>query len=201
MYRFWKNAVRGIDCDNIINEYENLALSEASVGSVDVIGANCSKHGVDTNVRDSKVNWLDANNALTRTIWSYILDANLLYFNYQLEGHESVQFTRYEKDEFYKWHTDSGGNFDEVDSKIENGTMTKMEGIRKLSASLQLSKPEDYEGCELEFYNGDNEPEKLPIKGQGTIIVFDSVSWHRITPAISGTRYSLVMWARGPRFQ
>ena len=65
---------------------------------------------------------------------------------------------------------------------------------------MQLSKPEDYEGCEVQLYKGDNDPDELP-KGQGTIIVFDSREWHRVSPTISGTRYSLVMWARGPRFQ
>lgn len=188
MYRFWKDAVRGIDCDNIIEEYKKLGLSEANVATGDVIGANCSTYAVDKDIRESKVNWLEENNALTRTIWSYITDANKLYFNYELSGHETAQFARYEKDEFYTWHTDSGGASDKSDS------------VRKISATLQLSKPEDYEGCELQFYKGDKDPDELP-KDQGTIVIFNSFDWHRVSPTISGTRYSLVMWARGPRFQ
>ena len=45
--------------------------------------------------------------------------------------------------------------------------------IRKLSAILQLSKPEDYKGSELQLFNGDKEPEKLPIN-QGSIVIFTS---------------------------
>ena len=57
MYRFWKDAVRGIDCDNIVEEYKKLGLSEAIVSTGDVIGANCSAYAVDKNIRESKIFW------------------------------------------------------------------------------------------------------------------------------------------------
>ena len=38
------------------------------------------------------------------------------------------------------------------------------------------------------------------IRDQGTVIVFDSRDYHRVTPVTKGTRYSLVCWTVGPNF-
>ena len=47
----------------------------------------------------------------------------------------------------------------------------------------------------------DKDPEELPIKNRGGVIVFDASDWHRLTPVLKGTRYSLVMWASGSNFR
>ena len=73
--------------------------------------------------------------------------------------------------------------------------------MRKLSTIVQLSNPDDYEGGEFQFFNGEEEPEDLKIKSQGSVIVFDSLDWHRLTPITSGVRYSLTQWSQGPKFQ
>ena len=41
---------------------------------------------------------------------------------------------------------------------------------------------------------------KKNIRDQGTIIVFDSYDWHRVTPVTKGVRYSIVCWTSGPNF-
>ena len=33
---------------------------------------------------------------------------------------------------------------------------------------------------------------------QGSVIVFDSRDWHRVTPITKGIRYSIVCWTKGP---
>ena len=38
------------------------------------------------------------------------------------------------------------------------------------------------------------------IKSVGTVIVFDSRDWHRVTPVTKGVRYSIVCWTVGPNF-
>jgi PKHD-type hydroxylase len=72
-------------------------------------------------------------------------------------------------------------------------------GTRKLSLSVQLSEPEDYEGGSLLLYNGE-EPMTLP-KTRGTGLFFPSYSLHEVTPVTKGIRYSLVAWFLGPRFK
>ena len=68
---------------------------------------------------------------------------------------------------------------------------------RKLSMSVQLSKPEDYEGGDLRFnlrgldsQTDDNIMSPSEFKQQGSIIVFPSFLWHKVEP-ITKIRYSL----------
>ena len=71
---------------------------------------------------------------------------------------------------------------------------------------IQLSDPKDYEGGFLEFAHHKNEPHKCEyVKAReglprGSIIVFPSYTWHRVTPVTKGTRLSLVQWNLGPGY-
>jgi PKHD-type hydroxylase len=39
------------------------------------------------------------------------------------------------------------------------------------------------------------------IKSQGSVVVFDSRDWHRVTPVTKGVRHSIVCWTVGPNFK
>ena len=39
------------------------------------------------------------------------------------------------------------------------------------------------------------------IKAQGTVVVFDSRDFHRVTPVVFGTRHSIVCWCVGQNFK
>ena len=39
------------------------------------------------------------------------------------------------------------------------------------------------------------------VRNKGTIVVFPSFVWHRVTPVTKGTRYSLVVWNLGLPFR
>jgi len=67
---------------------------------------------------------------------------------------------------------------------------------RKLSLSLQLSDPVEYEGCVLELHAA-NSIEAAPLE-RGTVIAFPSYILHRVSPILSGRRRSLVAWFSGP---
>ena len=67
--------------------------------------------------------------------------------------------------------------------------------------TVQLSDSKDYEGGEFQFYNGNGDPEIPPIQEQGSVLVFDSRMYHRVTPITKGVRYSLVSWILGPHFR
>mgnify|MGYP003679119510 FL=1 len=83
--------------------------------------------------------------------------------------------------------------------------------MRKLSLTLVLSDPNTFEGGELQFYNGEKpfqdmgeikgEQVNKDIQAQGTVIVFDSMDWHRVTPVTKGIRHSVVCWTVGPNFK
>lgn len=174
-YYYQDNAISEKDCDEFIDKYKDVEFDEGLV-----VGENQEEQ----KYRKAKVYWLEINNLLVRALWSYVLEINRDGYQLSLDGHEKVQLTKYNDECFYDWHRDANYKDDQ---------------IRKLSAVLQLSKPEDYKGCELQLFNGMNEPEELPIKKQGSLIVFKSDEWHRITKLTEGVRYSLVMWVKGAK--
>ena len=178
MFRYYykDKAISEKDCDEFIDKYKD---AEFSKGTAAV--------GPDSQVEDyrnAKVHWLENNNLLVRTLWSYVFETNQRFWQLNLDGYQKVQLTKYDDDCYYEWHKDSDCGGGET---------------RKLSAVLQLSKPEDYKGCELQLFNGKDELEELPIKKQGTIIIFKSDEWHRVTRLTDGIRYSVVMWAIGAK--
>jgi PKHD-type hydroxylase len=70
---------------------------------------------------------------------------------------------------------------------------------RKLSLVVQLTDPEEYEGCELKI-NAGGEP-NIMRKDQGTVFAFPSYILHQVTPITKGTRHTLVCWIAGKNFK
>jgi PKHD-type hydroxylase len=145
-------------------------------------------------IRNSNVVWL-------RDEWLYLMLHPYMHtanqnagWNFHWTHSESIQFTIYKEKQFYTWHTDMG-----LETQFN----------RKLSMSVQLDDPKDYEGGDLLFdirdQIGDNHPSRIvnqpELRQQGTIIVFPSFVYHKVTPVTKGTRHSLVMWSYGDAFK
>jgi PKHD-type hydroxylase len=71
--------------------------------------------------------------------------------------------------------------------------------IRKLSLSIQLTDPKEYEGGELILYEDDKGTEMK--KEQGTLVLFPSYILHEVKPVTKGERNSLVAWVTGKQFK
>ena len=77
--------------------------------------------------------------------------------------------------------------------------------VRKVSMTLNLTDPKEYEGGELELEidspNEDNwqsDSRSVQLKGpKNSAVFFLSDTYHRILPIQSGTRKSLVAWFIG----
>lgn len=114
----------------------------------------------------------------------YVADCNQSHFNVDLIGFmEQMQLLHYGEDiggGHYNWHVDNGPGL----------------STRKLTVIVQLSKPENYTGCELEVSAIDYIP-----KEQGSIIVFPSYTPHRVTKLLTGERNALVVWVNGPPYR
>jgi predicted 2-oxoglutarate/Fe(II)-dependent dioxygenase YbiX len=178
-YYYKQNAVSEKDCDDFLKSCEE---SNFTNGKVDIETA--VKYKKDRRI--SKVFALNGHHLFSRLIWSYILEFNVK-FQLAISGYEAPQVTKYDEvDAHYCWHKDV--------SHINDNIIQ-----RKLSAVLQLSKSENYKGAELQLFDGEDVPEKLPIQNQGDLIVFRSDEWHRVTPLIEGERLSIVFWATGDR--
>lgn len=147
--------------------------------------------GDRTEVRDSFVSWLYPNEV---TSWLFgrmtdvALQANDAWFRFDLYGFtQGFQFTNYRYPKgHYDWHIDRGG----------------ATGTRKLSFSVQLSDPDDYDGGDVQLWFGGREDEIVTApRERGTIVFFPSYAMHRVTPVTRGLRQSLVAWIEGPAFR
>ena len=105
-------------------------------------------------------------------------------YGFELTGFvEALQFTCYGPGQYFGWHVDIGGD----DTSA-----------RKLSLTVQLSDPADYNGGDLQFHGGAD----MPIaRAQGCATFFPAYLAHQITPVTGGLRRSLVAWAYGPSFR
>ena len=112
--------------------------------------------------------------------------ANEARFKFKLSGfmnYDAPMIMEYSKGCHYDWHIDVG-------KAVPN---------RKLSYTIQLSKPDDYEGGDLEFLGTETNTEAF--RQQGTCIIFPSFLAHKVTKVKSGTRYAVVGWVHGPTYK
>ena len=149
----------------------------------------------DYKLRKTDVSFItDKDNLMNELVWGFIREANDIFFKYKLDYFQPIQFARYQNGGHYVWHQDASG-------KIENTN-----DVRKLSLTMSLTDHTTYEGGLLEFFNGEKPLEdgkhnvSEDVKSQGSVIVFDSYDWHRVTPVTKGVRYSVVCWTVGPHF-
>ena len=108
---------------------------------------------------------------------------------------EPVQFGMYPEGGFYDWHVDQHSHF------IPN--MQGQPSTRKISMSLFMNEPDEYEGGEfdLELYKPSTKPRYKSFRlGKGEAIFFSSTQWHRVRPVKSGVRKSIVAWFIGPPY-
>jgi PKHD-type hydroxylase len=70
---------------------------------------------------------------------------------------------------------------------------------RKLSFSMQLTDPSEYEGGSTRLITS-HDPFAIP-KTKGSITFFPSYTLHDVQPITKGTRKALVGWVLGPRWK
>ena len=199
-YWYFRSAVTPEQCNKIIDLGIKTKFDLGTVGGIKI--KNYKKISKEEKnqlikIRKSNVAWLE-DKWLYDLITPYITTANKnANWNFQVDWFENIQFTIYKKSQFYDWHQDCWDKPYEMPNPNYNGK------IRKISATIQLSDPKDYKGGELQFdfRNQINKSSNIikpkELLPQGTIVVFPSHIYHKVTPVTKGTRYSLVLWSLG----
>ncbi len=178
---FFQNKLPSKLVDLLVEEVDKIKdFNEAKTGSLD--GAV-----LDHKTRNSKISWWYEDHWACSIISHYIAIANKQQWEYDLNLLTGIQISTYDEGGHYKWHSDYG-------------TSKNNEFTRKLSASVLLTDPSEYEGGDLEFidYHGNN---VFAPKDKGSVIVFDSRVPHRVTKVTKGRRVSLVTWMYGPKLR
>tara|TARA_R110001606_G_scaffold47644_4_gene121396 strand:- start:1377 stop:2003 length:627 start_codon:yes stop_codon:yes gene_type:complete len=176
--------------------------------------ADSKLHGdaLNKEKRNSQNAWIPTTHWIGGFMWHYIQRANRENFLYDLKciDGESMQYTRYSEGQFYGWHNDAGlstqykpvtaGNRG-FDGGIAQDFMNEnCEMVRKLSFSLQLSHPDDYEGGNVQLLDEAGNNYFAPRR-RGSVILFDSRTQHRVLKVTKGVRKSIVGWTVGPRWK
>tara|TARA_Y100000114_G_C11733902_1_gene315099 strand:+ start:174 stop:944 length:771 start_codon:yes stop_codon:yes gene_type:complete len=173
-------------------------------------------------IRDSEVAWMN-DQWLYDRVYPLLHQANNeAGWKYDFDVSESFQFTKYGLNQFYGWHADGNScHFGKYKRAIPGITKQDNRGkfprgytdnprqinkIRKLSMTINLNKPGEYEGGNLKFDYGPHATGKryhecVEIRPQGSVIIFPSYIYHQVTPVTKGTRYSLVLWTLGKPFR
>jgi PKHD-type hydroxylase len=176
LYSFWNNVFSKEECQKIINIGKNKGL---------IKGVTSSK----SDVRKSKVSWLYPDDIawVYERLTNVILELNQNFFKFDIFGlSEGLQFTSYKApSDKYGKHVDRGLGIQ----------------VRKLSVSIQLTDPNEYNGGDLKLYDGDYKEGFVMDKTQGTLVMFPSYVLHEVTPVTKGERNSLVTWVTGKQFK
>ena len=179
----WRGLFSIAELDGLVRLGDGLALEKAELSN---------GRGYE-NIRSTKVAWVprgpDTENVYSR-VEQAVLELNARFFRFDLSGLAAMQYALYGGQEggHFDWHKDYGR--DPHDPAQEP---------RKLTLSLQLSDPSDYQGCDLQVRAG-NLIDTVP-RERGTLVAFPANVLHQVTPIESGIRRSLVIWAVGPDFR
>ena len=183
-YYSWDKIIPKAECERIIDDCKK---GVEEIGMVE--GGKDVEPTISKDYRKTNLRWVDNSKLITKLIYGFVHEANDAFFNYDITNHLQMQFSEYVVGGHYKYHKDTVY----VSGK-------EVSPCRKLSVSVLLSDPKDFKGGEFLMYDGEMKPLK-PLKGQGSVVVFDSRDFHKVEPVTSGVRYSLVMWATGPLFK
>ncbi len=140
-------------------------------------------------IRKSNIKWIHHDE---KSAWVYdrirdlSIEANNSIWKFNLHSIlDSIQYTEYYANGgHYGWHTDIGP-----------GSISH----RKVSITIQLSGPDEYEGGDFDLWYGS---EFMTMeKKKGSAILFPSFTLHRVTPVTKGVRRSLVLWVGGEAYK
>ena len=165
-----------------------IASGRAQKPQVAQVGMNKPGGGTDTKKRITTIGWIPFKEMghMYYDLYKFITKANENHFGFgDIRITENAQFTEYPEGGFYDWHMDCDVN------------MTHEPPVRKISMTLLLNDPAEFEGGELEIMA----PGKFANLKQGHAICFASFLNHRVSKVTRGMRQSLVVWFGGKPFR
>jgi PKHD-type hydroxylase len=181
-YYWYQQGFTQSELDLIYNELESVPFQAATI---------LGESETPKEIRSSRIKWIpkDSNwNWLYEKLMNMAQMANNELWHFDLTSvDENIQYTEYlaEEEGHYTWHQDIG-----------NGSAS----LRKISITVQLSSPDEYEGGELQMWKGGDNIVTAE-RGAGVVFIFPSYMMHRVTTITSGIRRSFVLWVGGQHYK
>lgn len=182
-YYFYKEGFNVAELKKI-----ELGVAKIEFQKATIVGGDVEKQ------RTSRIKWIPQSNEwwwLYEKLSNFAKEANNGLWNFDLQSiPEQIQYTEYlgTNKGHYDWHADIGPG---------------MLSQRKISITVQLSHPDDYEGGDLELFRGGSMdgPFEKAERNQGCVFLFPSYTMHRVTPVTKGIRKSFVLWLGGGHYR
>lgn len=176
-FEYYRKVLSPPEIEKIINSSSELEYEIAEVG-----------YGLDQQARNSSIKWIPTEKEwdwLYQKLMTMAVQANQEFWEFDLHSLlEKIQYTEYNVGGHFQWHMDVGSG---------------SPSLRKISATIQLSDPSEYEGGELQFFiDGEY---VTPPNEQGSMTIFPSYLYHRVNKVTKGTRRSLVFWCGGDHYR
>nr|BAR35455.1 Uncharacterized iron-regulated protein (PiuC) [uncultured Mediterranean phage uvMED] len=175
-------------CEDIIKMGKQYAQQDGTVG----------KDSEVFEKRISTISWIPIEfnqqgqlHPMYQRLHQIVNNLNQTYFHFDdVNITEPAQYTEYTEGGFYDWH-------------IDCPVYDQSEPMRKISMTLLLNDPSEFEGGELELMEDKlvSVADTQAKLKQGQAIFFASFLRHRVKPVTKGVRKSLVMWFTGKYFK
>ncbi len=141
-------------------------------------------------IRSSSIKWIPKNQQwdwLYKKMMELAVQANQVWGFDLISVPELIQYTEYydTAEGHYDWHQDIGPG---------------PASLRKVSITVQLSEADEYEGGDLEMWQGGSSV-CTAARGAGVVFIFPSYMMHRVTKVTKGTRRSFVLWVGGQHYK
>jgi len=193
-YYYFTKAIPEKICDNLIKKYTNFKSKKGTV------------KGPDSKIRNSNVVF-SHDPELYEMIHPFVDQANFnAGWNFDIDYTETVQFTKYNLNQYYNWHQDGSYETYPNDHQYEQYRGK----YRKLSTVISLTDGSEYTGGDFQvdlrdkgakgdkdIKNAKNVITVKELRQKGTVLIMPSFLWHRVTPVTKGKRFSLVAWSIG----
>ncbi len=190
--------------DNLFTE-EELDKIEEYCSSLELVkGTTVGKDGKadeSNEARKSNIAFVNPNDdnrwIFERLMW-VAERLNERFYEFDLNGFDAFQYTVYDGDE------EEPGRYDiHMDTILGTDKPIEMLETRKLSLTVVLNDPDEWEGGKFQMQIGGPEEEKYLTADQirGRVIAFPSFLLHRVSPVTKGIRKSIVVWVEGPKFK
>ena len=171
-------------CASFLNVFTEDEIASIRLAGERAAGLRGSVENAPASHRQCQVAWLEPEGWLGDKLDEVVQHINAEYFGFDIGGFaEAFQYTVYREGGYYGWHMDKGAG----------------PAPRKLSLTIQLSAPDEYDGGDFEINNGS---EMVSFgREAGRVIAFPSWVLHQVKPVSRGVRRSLVVWAHGEPFR
>lgn len=171
------------ECRRIIARREVLGFDDAPIPTA-AAGAKARAHQVDRSVRDTLRTHLlptPEHAWIFDRLGAVVATTNDHTWRFRIAFMEPLQHLSYPEGGHFLWHSDLG----------DRGIAS----LRKVSATILLSAPGDYDGGDLQLLVAGKEI--TPGRGQGKAVLFPSFMNHRVTAVTRGVRHVLILWNLG----